>query len=195
MRSAVLVFLIAVTVVFAFPACAQEEGAIKIIQPDGSVVVFKIPQAPAQPAQDPAPLEPEPQQPAPEPVALPPSSPLPLPQEAVQAPTPPKPVPLPAGRPEKAVTKKAVPQSKPQKIVKRSAEPSAAAPPVLPPGAEITREVAIAIALQNAPPVRSVDAFPRLYNDKPVFVVVLKTEAGDYDVLVDVQTGAIITPQ
>ena len=187
MRPAILVFLIAVTMIFAFPDCAQDDGAIKIIQPDGSVVVFKIPQAPAQPAQ-------ELPSPEPEPVAPVPASP-PLEQEAVQVRTPPKPVPLPVDKPEKTVTKKAVPQSKPQEIVKRSAEPSQAVPPVLPPGAEITREVAISIALQNAPPVRSVDAYPRSYNDKSVFVVVLKTESGNYDVLVDAQTGAIITPQ
>lgn len=65
-----------------------------------------------------------------------------------------------------------------------------ARPPLdIPPGTEITPQVAKMIALDYAPPSRGIEVLPRVHNDKPVYVVRFRTDDGLKDVLIDRETG------
>lgn len=178
----------------ALPARAEEENVIKIIQPDGSVVVVEMPgperpaapedsmppgsedqphvfRAPEDSGEEFVPVEPEAPEAAPAPVKKAPPAP-----KAPKTAPPPKPVPTKA------------------ESEGRILEPAPAPQPALPPapGQEITREMAIEIAMRASPPVRSLNVVRRMYQDKPVFVVQMRTDEGPLDVLIDVVTGEIV---
>lgn len=56
----------------------------------------------------------------------------------------------------------------------------------------VTRDEALRVALDVAPPSRSTEVYPADFNGLKVFQVVFKTEDGDQYILVDRQTGAIV---
>ena len=60
--------------------------------------------------------------------------------------------------------------------------------------AGISREQAIALALEHAPPARTIRAWPRVYNDRPVYEVIFKTEQGDHVIYIDQADGHVINP-
>jgi hypothetical protein len=69
------------------------------------------------------------------------------------------------------------------------------APPAydIPPGTEITPEIAKMVALDYAPPARSVEILPRTHKGRDVYVVRFRTDDGFVDVLVDAKTGRRVT--
>ena len=184
----ILLLSIAVLLIAPQFARAEDENVIKIIQPDGSVVVVKMPTAPAPPEPEPVP---EPQEvkdaiaaeeaapSAPEPEAVP------VPAEKPQA----RPVPAPQPSKPKPIPTQAESDG-------RIINPEPAPLPVLPPtpGRIITKEIATQIALENAPPALSVMTVRRTYEGRLVWVVTFRTESGSRDVLVDAQTGEIVGP-
>lgn len=169
------------------PALAQD-NVIRIINEDGSVQEIELfqpapPSAP-QPSPQTVPVPPEDALVAPELQQLPPAAP----QEPATA--------LAPAAPE-AEEPKAKP--KPKKRAKPGPKPTIGhrktkARLVIPEGTSITRELAIAIALEHAPPARTMLAYPRIYKDTPVFEVVFKTEEGDHVILVERETGKILNP-
>lgn len=159
-------------------AAAQNGGdVIRIKKDDGSVEVFQIPAAPAAP-EPAAPFEVK------APAVAEPSAPVkPVVKKDAVKKTVKKPV-----RKERIKEK---PVKKPEsKILKEAQRPI---PRPLPPNAVITPELAKSIALDHAPPARSMEVAQRVYQGKPVFVVTFKTETGLFDVLVDAQTGKVVT--
>lgn len=188
-----LILCFALMLIFVSHARAGDENVIKIVQPDGSVVVVKLP-------------DPEPQ-PAPEREAVPQPQSAPkeearVPQEQPSERAVPEAAPVPASKPErKAET--LPPPAKPRPVPTRAESegriqnPEPAPLPVLPPtpGRIITKEIATQIALENAPPARSMMVVKRTFNGRLVWVVTFRTDAGTRDVLVDAETGEIVVPQ
>ena len=186
-------------VLSASPAFAQDEGnVIRIIHDDGRVDVIDL----RQPAPQPTP------QSAPNPV---PQS-APAPAQAAPAADPvavkvaPKPAPeaVPDARvmPKKAVAKKAIAKPQPEKPAVRKVPVQPKETPVvpvrkpvrqtIPQGARITKDRALYIALEAAPPASGMQVVESIYKDKPVFLVGFKTDQGMYEVLVDVASGQIL---
>ncbi len=179
------------------PSLAQG-GAITIKKDDGTVEVFEIPDAPPAPVQAPYEIRPSVM-----------SAPA-----AVEKPVVPVKPDMAVEKPAKPAVKKAVKEtaknkvkpkpkakskikkpdvvSPPKKQVKILKEPIMPEPRSLPPGTVVTADLAKSIALEYAPPARSMDAVERLYEGRKVFVVTFATETGPYDVLVDAQTGAVV---
>lgn len=94
-------------------------------------------------------------------------------------------------KPKAKKKKKAVPQQIQKE--KKAAAPVAAPKIFIPPGHEITREEAMAIAIENSSMItRGLDAFPRTLDGRKVWVVVFKTDQGERDILVDSKTGEIV---
>lgn len=182
----------------AVPALAESgDNMIRIINKDGSVTEFEIPAEkrlppPAQPETAPAPAT----SPAPEAPSLAPQTALP--EAAAPAPSP-EPVLAPESTaPPKAKIVKVKKKAKPRVFVptpRHKPLATLALPPASPPQApgEITREQAITIALEVAPPARSMDVERRSYEDRIVYVVAFRTDDGVQDVLVDAKSGDIVT--
>lgn len=202
--------IFAVAVLFSAQAFAQD-NIIRIIKEDGSVVEFEMGRPP-EAAPEPAPVSASAPEPEPESTALPKSEP--------KAPAVVEKEPM-AGVPETAsqnaqapVAEKPKKAAKPKAVVKTKASTSTvpipmrkpaaakyAAPDVYAPSRSdvtpgetvITKNVALAIALENdAPPARSVQVLPRNYEGRPVFVVQFRTEDGLYDMLIDRRSGEIV---
>ncbi len=162
---------------FVSPVFAQE--TITIIQEDGSVDVIDM--GGGVPAPEPVETAPppEPEQettPAPEPAA----------KAAVKAKKDPKAVPKP--------TPKSAPKSAPKPGVKKTVVKPVPKPlfQTIPEGAEITRERALYIALEAAPPAFRSEVFESRFEGAPAFSVLFKTEDGDYEVTVDRVKGHIL---
>ena len=168
--------------VAAFGAHA-EDNVIKVINDDGSVSVINIgPNGGAPVTLEPteAPKEKSVKIAAPER------------EEAVKEDAPAK-AEKKSGQKEKAPKKEA--KAKPVKEVKPVPPKPVSNPykPALPPGAELTREEAMAVAIENTSMIaRGLDAFPRTLDGRKVWVVVFKTDQGERDILVDSKTGEIV---
>jgi hypothetical protein len=178
-------FLITASVLcFALPAYAQDEGAITVIQDDGTKVTVPIegvdpvlpgetdapPQAaaPVPPAEKPL-IVPEVETRFVDPIVEPPPravhEEVPAPKASGKKPNHPKPPRVPT-----------------QKAVKNS----------LPPGTEISERQATSIAMDAAPASSGFTSSRQIYQGKPVYVVTFKTDEGPYDVLVDAASGAVV---
>ncbi len=59
-------------------------------------------------------------------------------------------------------------------------------------GTVITKKIATAIALEIAPPSRSLIVQNRVMNERPVYAVIFKTEDGPYEILVDGLSGKVL---
>lgn len=182
-------FLTLAVFVFVAPVAARAAGdEIRIVQPDGSVVVVKIPVAePPKPPPVPSPQEVKAQQQE-EPQAKPSDNNVPYAQQRSPEDGE-KSAPAPA---KKKPKKHENYSSKAESIgrIKREPEPA----PAIAPGTEITKDMAVSIALEHAPPAGSISVLPRTHKDRQVYVVTFKTEDGDLDILVDKQTGEIVPP-
>ncbi len=200
--------------VFAPGVFAQGGSTITIIHEDGSKDVIDLgtsaKPAPAPevvqeaypeaipdvaPAPDPIPegvAEPAPMEPpkAPvEPVPAPEIVAEPEPEQVVEE-SAPKPAPKKAAAP-KPVKKADVPKPrrKPYRAVEGETPAETAAMPQVP--AAISRDKAVYIALEAAPPSRDVEVIERANE----YAVLFKTEEGVYEVLVDRQSGVILSTQ
>jgi hypothetical protein len=81
-------------------------------------------------------------------------------------------------------------QESPGKVVGDSQRPSQQDDPA--DGGIVTEKEAQRIALKIAPPARGMQVFPRAFEGRPAHLVRFRTEAGFFDVLVDMETGAIL---
>jgi len=70
------------------------------------------------------------------------------------------------------------------KIYKAHAKPA--------PGKTISKNTAIGIAIDYAPPASDFLVQGKMHKDKPVYAVTFKTEKGPYEVLVDAYSGKVI---
>jgi hypothetical protein len=191
-----LFFSSAIVLALSFPAFAQDSGGvITVIGDDGKATTIEIPAI----------------APPPEPEPPPPPGAMPAPPEMTSmpeaAPVPPEEeIPVPAKK-AKPVVAKALPALPvpPPLPSKRGGKPTAGelqdvlyqspayADPVPPPGGALTKEQAIAIAMDTVPPTRGVSAVPRQYQGRQIYAVTFRLENGGMmDVLVDSQTGEII---
>jgi len=200
---------LAVLVVLAAPARA-EGNKIIVIGEDGSVSELDL-GAPAKPS--PAPATPPPVQlrtkPAPPPVAAKPATAKPVaakpaapaPEKLAKPakkPAPPAPAKK-AGAPakKKSQKKQAAPANVDQQKVDQHSPAADSAPAPVPArgprlGPAMTPDDAIRIALDHAPPARSVNAYPVNYNGIHAYQVVFATEDGDRSVFVDRESGKIV---
>ncbi len=161
----VVLFLV-VLMLAAQSVLAQGSHTITVIGDDGKAVVIDMGPETAAPE---APPEPEV-------IAAPP----PVVEKAPPAP-----------EPKKA---KAVPKKKPPKKTEKKppAPLKKAEPRVIPPGTEITEDMALSIAIDVAPPSGGYAVSRAVYEGKPVFAATFKTEEGLHDVLIDAATGAVV---
>ncbi len=179
--------------VIGFSAYAlAEDNVIKVINDDGSVSVINIGpnggepvtlesgEAPKEKAKEVAPVKEE------------------LKKEAAPVAKPEKKSEQKSEKPQKAPKEKPV-KEKPAKPVKEvvplKPKPvsNPAYKPVIAPGAELTREEAMAVAIESTSMMaRGLDAFPRTLDNRKVWVVVFKTDQGERDILVDAETGEIV---
>lgn len=66
---------------------------------------------------------------------------------------------------------------------------------VVPPEGGISKDQALQIAIDHAPPARDFKILQSTYEHKPVYLVAFKTDSGEQmDILVDMATGAVIKP-
>lgn len=65
-------------------------------------------------------------------------------------------------------------------------------PKNIPPDVAITRDLAVRVALEVAPPSRGYEVFRTDYKDRPAYQVRFKTEAGPHDVVVDAESGEVL---
>jgi uncharacterized membrane protein YkoI len=171
----------------AVPAYAQDEGAITVIQDDGTKVTVPIGGVdPVLPGEMDAP----PQQAAPVPPA---EKPLIVPEVAPRSYVDPI-----VEQPSREAEKAPAPESKKSKAEK-SKHPKPPRVPTqravkqsLPPGTEISERQATSIAMDAAPASSGFTSSRQTYQGKPVYVVTFKTDEGPYDVLVDAASGAVV---
>jgi hypothetical protein len=192
--------------IFAVAVCASavsvsaqtwQDNKIRVIQEDGSVVEVEIPATPPPPedvARPAPPVTPQRFEP-PEIPAI-----APIHAEDVAAPLPPAMMEEP---PARSTPVSAPIDDRPRGLLVPGRKPPApvdprqywpSSTPTVAPGAEITKELALQIAMQDAPPARSVNVVPRTYQGQQVFVVQFRTEDGLQEVLVDRTHGNIIKP-
>jgi len=177
------------------PALAQDENKIIVIQKDGSrseLVIkeegkpeVRIPETP-EPARAEKPAIPQATySPREESEADRADNPQPLKKKAdpepvkraVKAPkAPPKPKTPPSAPVEQASIGKT--------YIDRIPEPTENTP--------ITPEIAKRMAIEIAPPSRSVEVYRRTYQDRPVYQVTFKTDRGFHDILIDAENGEIL---
>jgi len=171
------------------PALAQDENKIIVIQKDGSrseLVIKEEGKPEVRIPENPQAVSPEkpdiPQatyRPRSEPeVTIRKEEPVRRPvQKAPAAPrTPPKPKSPPSGPVQEAGIGKTYIDRIPQ----------------APKGAEITPEIAKRMAIEIAPPSRSVEVYRRRYKERPVYQVTFKTDHGYHDILIDAENGEIL---
>ncbi|MCB1533037.1 MAG: PepSY domain-containing protein [Alphaproteobacteria bacterium] len=72
-----------------------------------------------------------------------------------------------------------------------SPAPAKISTPVKPSG-PLTKEQAVAIAMEKAPPARRVMAVPAVHNGRSVYAVTFSTESGPVNIMVDSNTGDIV---
>ena len=209
----------AAVVLAALPARAQD-GAIKIINDDGSVTEFKIPKNESAMRVVPPPpeLEPEPAMES-EMEEFAPASPPPAPREkdkplerrdflgrvlkyegkkAASAPAAAAPVTEVVKEMPKETVAAAkggsamlpVPARKPERAA--AASDPAGVSSVSAPGAVISQNEAVGIAISHAPPARDFKVFRAMHDNSPVYAIVFKTDKGDFEVLVDAYTGNVV---
>lgn len=65
-------------------------------------------------------------------------------------------------------------------------------PKNIPSGTVITRDLAVRVALEVAPPSRGFDVYQTNYEGRPAFQVRFKTDNGPHDVVVDAETGKVL---
>ena len=65
-------------------------------------------------------------------------------------------------------------------------------PKNIPADVTITRDLAVRVALEVAPPSRGYDVFRMDYKGRPAYQIRFKTEGGPHDVLVDAQNGEVL---
>jgi hypothetical protein len=184
-----------VFILMSASALAAGANTITVIGDDGKVTTIEIP-VPAPPPQEPPPMPPgATPAPMPEPVAAPAAEQI----EETQ-PTPGKKPPV-----KEAAAPPKIPPAPPALPSKRGGKPSVTerqealysspeyAPPSAPAQGTLSKEQAIAIAMQTAPPVKAVTAVQRNYNGALVYAVTFRPEEGEpYDVLIDAFSGARI---
>lgn len=168
MRSGVLLMAVSL-VFFAMPVKAAEQGVI-VINPDGTITESDAPKIPqvkkAVPKAKPAPAK----------IVKPKKAPA---AKAAAVPASPK-----------------IKWNKPPKAGKKPVEAEAA--PARMPVAEIhrvgpiSRDQALRAAIQVAPPFKSARAVPDQYKGRNIFRVILQTEDGQQDILVDSLTGDVL---
>lgn len=191
-------------VLCAAPAWAASDNAIRVVNPDGSVTVFEMPQAKAkEPPPAPAPRKADnPPSPKTKPprgdvaIAPPPAA---KPKEILENKNP-EPAPVAresmgrviATEPAKATSKNK--KVKAKKGKKEKAVEDVIAAPAEPsrPRGPLTADEALRIALDVAPPARGYEIFRRDYNGRPAYMVTFKTENGPHDVLIDSRTGDVL---
>lgn len=71
-------------------------------------------------------------------------------------------------------------------------EKIAAATDSLDSGRAIPENLAVAVAIEHAPPARDFAVLRRMYNNIPVYAVMFKTENGPYAILVDARSGKVV---
>lgn len=217
MRPLFFVIFVLVLALSCGPVFAADNNVIKIIREDGSVTKFELPEGAArspvstkttkqkaekpktqekqqavqkkQPEQESAPLE----------KAVSPEQKTKTENAAVDA----EPVAREAEKkalPEQKVTstEDVVEQAKPRK----AALPVPGRKPPIPnrltlkepkPGQQyITRDAALRIALDVAPPARRFNVVPVTYKDKPAYQVTFVTDDGTKEIMIDAQTGDIM---
>jgi hypothetical protein len=206
MKKTALILLVTVSI---FPFCAlAQDNLIRIIHDDGRVDEIEMPgnkkHVPPEMPADTATLPPAskdspvaediaPVQAAPDPVERAIEKAV---RETDKAPAP-KVAAKPAKKKQQEAKKETPAESAPEGAISQyPASPEAIGRPMLepeprqiPPGTEITKEMALSIALDFAPPARSVTVLPRTHNGTPVFVVSFRTDDGIEDFLIDRQTG------
>lgn len=74
----------------------------------------------------------------------------------------------------------------------RYAKPDYSAAKKVTPSGPVTKEQALAIAVEKAPPASGMMAVPRVIDGQPVYVVKFRTENGPLEIVVDQATGAIL---
>lgn len=169
----------------AVPAYAQDEGAITVIQDDGTKVTVPIEGVdPVLPGQmDAPPVEAAPVPPAEKPLIVPEVEARPYADPIVEQPS---------------RNYEAAPKSKEAKAPKANhpkpprVPQQKAATQSLAPGEEISERVATSIAMDAAPASSGFTSSRQTYKGRPVYVVTFKTDEGPYDVLVDAASGEVV---
>ena len=191
----------------AMPALAQDPNStITIIHEDGSkdVIDLRNKANPNSPARIPEPVKPAPSEVAPQPDAAN------IPQVAVE----PEPIleedsivpePRVVHAPVEDDKAKAQPKVEPPKAKPAPPEKAAVTPPPMPvqrkvqgtlePDQNISRQAALAIALDYAPPSMDMNMFLVDYQGREVYAAIFKTEDGFHEVLVDPRTGTVLESQ
>lgn len=181
--------------ILASPAFAQGANTITIIHDDGSKDVVEIGRPAAPVSAPPAPRSQPSLRDVIEKTVQPPAAP-----DAVSVSTPQEraapPVPQPASKPRVRAaaedTRPPKPGRKPD-VLRAAVWNSAPVSPESVGGAAVTADDALQVALGLAPPSRRFDVQPRALDAGFAFAVTFKTERGDYEVLVDSDTGSVIS--
>ena len=213
MKEHFLGVIFAAVLMTALPALAQD-GAIKIINEDGSVTEFKIPKNEDAMRRTPQPPpEPEPEMEA--------QAPVPVEAEELRPPARPRdflgrvlgyegkkdaPAPVKEEIVEEAAPEPVKEKSRKKDVAKaveaQRALPYPAHKPATPKGYEqepppapdalISQNAAVGIAIKHAPPASDFKVFRAMHNSRPVYSIVFKTDYGDREVLVDAFTGDVV---
>lgn len=211
--------LLLFTTIIAMSSPAWAQSTITVVGDDGKTTTVEIepPMMPAPSAA--APASPKvtqdapPEKPQSAPAVRPSKKPA-APAQAAQAKTPPKKPAAPAPKaakktPSKTDKTKSAHKAPPQKPAQKTAQkkqpvpesapksasapsPAADAPRLQRLGEAMSPDDAIRIALDAAPPSRSVHATPVNHNGLHTYQVVFKTEDGDRSIFVDRETGKIV---
>lgn len=195
--------LVVICLVCAMPAHAD---VIRVIQEDGSTVEIDIPgavQVPPRPAPE---LVPDPlSDPLYEPLSEPLPEPVPVVAPASVAPdatteklletevSPEQEGAETIAQPEPVEPDYPRPDRKPRvPVVEKieAAAPANKAGPVM--TGPLTRDQAVQVALDYAPPARRMQILPRIYEGRKVYVVAFFTDNGREDILVDMISGEIV---
>lgn len=182
--------LLVLAFLLTFSTFAHAEGEQKItIKEDGTISITEVPKSAAAPK-----AEPQQKRVSPAPVVA--ADPAPKAKPA------PKPA-APKKKKEAAAPKKKTPQKAAKKKVVPPAPVPAPAPEIASPrpsvapsaqrlGPNMTPDDAIRIALDVAPPSRSVHAYAVNYKGLHCYQVIFATEDGDRSVFIDRETGKVV---
>lgn len=207
----VRICLAAALVLAAQPVAAQESGTneIKVINEDGSVSVFEMPESPqGVPVARPLTkmermlMEQEQQAPVKAEVAAPEPEKKAAPADAVKLPAAVKKAVAPERKEGESVMTQAAHEfppvpgrkpgvSRPRPVV---AERESAAPQPVSPEAVISKNRAVSIAIDHAPPSSDFQVFRKMMDGRRVYEIVFKTDGGDVPVIVDAASGDVIRP-
>ncbi len=193
-----ILVILALLIVFPAVAYAQAEGQVIVIDENGVVSIIDKADRPAKSKEEPKAKSENKSVSAPPPVTTksvkkPEQKRAAPKQEAKKAPT---------KKASVKETKKETPKKKPSpKAEKKKSVP--AKPVVQPPppsaapvqqrlGEKMTPEDAILIAVDAAPPSRSVNAYPVNYKGLHAYQVIFKSDEGDRSIFIDRETGRIV---